>query len=1263
MPEPTPSPEANDIAMIAALQAEADSPFGQSPTVGALLERHPALAARLAKLDPVAAASAFGSLLTLAPWQASCLSFEVLVHLALAAAQGKGKPDEAFVRASFAELGSGPCGYLEDPSEELFVGTVRSPRGNFRVLEGIWEANAFLLQRFIDVVEDMPEGSGYDEIRHTIYALLTLSDMICERSGLERHQLGGEMPVEALDKRTLGSLGAKMRRVRFSFVELEAAGIDPLLLAPFLFTSPDRALLLGQMVGASTLERRPLIRDSKSLYVVLPTAVSVAIRYFIIERMTDAGMLGALRRGIANEYARHFRGTRLLGERLGTSISFQETSYGAFAGTVLAVDKGHYLNLVFFTDHLADLANTGLAGTNPDSAKIAKAISEYIDHARTEVAKQPDFISGINFLVGCGVGRGVGLSFSSKPDPCWQVEYASAHDFDTLSWVTKFKPLSLWRLMASRGAFEALGTSLHNYNGLLNLVAWARSLDGHLVPHGNMPEEMAMDGRGAMILVNQNSQRQLRHEVAKKQDTRVVRFVDGRMIPVRRNIQSDFADDRAAPDYASEELNEEGWLRAVHLAQGRAWWGEASVPEGTSGDIAYERWRLVAMWLSRAAATLDDLGGLPAGPLHWRAEFAETPTDWDMERPRMSYDEARLAVSVEVGRSNNTIITRATKAFDLALHHEENIAERALVDALIEGCFELAGRGSAERSSYLNAIVPNPLIRQAHAFAAAGFRDFLREEVGRNVVRLDRDDEAALKIGLGWTVRDPSLGGKILGVAETTQYLNDLVASIEDSLCADLKVFDCVSLLEALILNYEAAAVDRDRWRRTSSAVLALHGDPGGTLETIAKHDFELNAVFQASRMVMEVAVCECPASGGREPGKWDLSKLMTKAALIFHLGGWSDAIRWKVMEPEIRITPLGDVHAQLDHIDEIITPHARDTSDVRVKEAADSYPDFLQQQDNGDSAKSGLEPEFAAAWLDEFGMPLDDVVVFLDWLESRALSRREPVMTMARSDFATIEADGWAVSPEVAERILDMLILPARPNWRDIPEGFTERDRHPWRYRRRLSTIRRPLLPIPSEAGERYLVAPGMVRESLLYSLSHYYRGEFPPYQLGTRMKKWAGRQADKRGAEFSRAVSDALRALGWQTMVEVKVTKILRRKLDRDYGDVDVLAWRKSDGRVLIIECKDLHFRKTPGEMCEQMADFRGEVRSGKPDLLLKHLNRMDVLRAHAAEVGAYVNAVGVPALESHLVFRYPVPMQYALARLREQVKVSLFDKLVSI
>ncbi len=106
------------------------------------------------------------------------------------------------------------------------------------------------------------------------------------------------------------------------------------------------------------------------------------------------------------------------------------------------------------------------------------------------------------------------------------------------------------------------------------------------------------------------------------------------------------------------------------------------------------------------------------------------------------------------------------------------------------------------------------------------------------------------------------------------------------------------------------------------------------------------------------------------------------------------------------------------------------------------------------------------------------------------------------------------------------------------------------------------------------------------------------------------------------------------------------------------------RTDGRVLVIECKDVQFRKTLGEMAEQLADFRGEIRAnGKRDELRKHLDRVGIIRQHLPQLAEFVGRAGVDAVESHLLFRNPVPMEFALVRMADQVQVSNFGAIASI
>jgi hypothetical protein len=124
------------------------------------------------------------------------------------------------------------------------------------------------------------------------------------------------------------------------------------------------------------------------------------------------------------------------------------------------------------------------------------------------------------------------------------------------------------------------------------------------------------------------------------------------------------------------------------------------------------------------------------------------------------------------------------------------------------------------------------------------------------------------------------------------------------------------------------------------------------------------------------------------------------------------------------------------------------------------------------------------------------------------------------------------------------------------------------------------------------------------------------------------------------------------------------LRRSLDRNYGDIDVLAWNTRLGRVLAIEYKDLQFHKTMGEVAEQLADFRGEISAdGRPDHLKRHLDRLDVLAIHKDPVRVALGMGTNMNIEGHLVFKTPVPMQFSWEHMEGRVKLSLFEELRSI
>jgi hypothetical protein len=214
------------------------------------------------------------------------------------------------------------------------------------------------------------------------------------------------------------------------------------------------------------------------------------------------------------------------------------------------------------------------------------------------------------------------------------------------------------------------------------------------------------------------------------------------------------------------------------------------------------------------------------------------------------------------------------------------------------------------------------------------------------------------------------------------------------------------------------------------------------------------------------------------------------------------------------------------------------------------------------------------------------------------------------------------------------------------------------------LNILRRPLVQIDDTEDPTIIVTPGILREGLIYSVGNYYRGDFPLWQLGPKMKRWAGTYRDRAGREFSHEVANRLSAIGWKTQVEVKVTKLLRKGFGQDFGDIDVIAWNDETGRVLLIECKDVQYRKTDGEIAEQLSDFRGQLGAdGKPDLMLRHINRVRLVSAHEREVSKYINVNCKLHIEGHIVFKNVVPMKFVSTYLGLGASIHTLDEIQSI
>lgn len=282
--------------------------------------------------------------------------------------------------------------------------------------------------------------------------------------------------------------------------------------------------------------------------------------------------------------------------------------------------------MVFVCDTLKGFENGGLVGILPEAHHegLSADVEKWIDHAYEAARKSSGFRGGLTIVVACGLGRGMLQTTTGKHRKNWRVEFMGAPDLVTLSHLHGFNSLSLLRILDGRDKLAEIGVNLQNMNGLLNMVAWARKLGGHLVPHASIPDGFANSGTHNFILIDQNGLLQLRHEVAQEEDEHVCLDIFGRWLPVFKEGQSLFQEDRDKPYYVCTEA-ESRWPTGVYETASRAWWVELETTDQTPGHLAYHRYEMLRTWLRRAAPILDQAfdDTLPY-MLLWKTRFTAT---------------------------------------------------------------------------------------------------------------------------------------------------------------------------------------------------------------------------------------------------------------------------------------------------------------------------------------------------------------------------------------------------------------------------------------------------------------------------------------------------------------------------------------------------------------------------------------------------------------------------------------------------------------
>ncbi|TAK37642.1 MAG: hypothetical protein EPO30_10420 [Lysobacteraceae bacterium] len=1199
------------------------------------------LCADLARFERGAAVSLVSALLTIPRYQSNCIRIELLVALAVLHCRGTEVPQISDLGRWFSEIGSSQCAAGEDPAEDVFVTLVLYREEQFLLLEGVWESAGFYTQRVLEVLETTPDKHWFAELTSCVRAGLLVSDLVCQRSGLRRYQAGSEVRRQEIDVNLIGSSDELRARILLPVAELEHLGITKEMLKPFIL--PPRALdeMAHQRVGLSALDRHPLIDLGETLLVAMPTALSIAIRNLVIETMVSAESIDAFDRVISIKYAELLSSTPLLGSAMHAPVNWYLAEHDRISSFIFEVDAGHVIAFHLFLPS----ARTHTTGGFKEIGQLSKALCEAIEQsmrgAEKGYARLHELRRGLHVVVGCGWGKGYSGEFSREGDSAWGFESMSAADLIRLSAIPEMTIDHFWRIEAGLHAAEAAGVEIVNLNGILNLFGWVRANHGHLVPHADLPEGRVSQDRPLWITPPLDLIRDVRVEADQSNDLHMAVDPAGKHHFVRRTEPNSLFDSESARRlYGCEDCVEHGELIALYEGVRSLWLG-VQTPRIRSRSLHFKLWEMAAVWLHRIGYVIDPISG-SGESLKLTLIFEDEEMDPRKVDVEPHSDTSGLC-SYSVNRTKREAELRFGSGFMDFFRIPENVAERAVVRTMLRALLTLlqVPHVKAVAEELEPQIVLNDQARSFHIFHAYQYLDYVRGSLPSRLIEIEKIDDAMVRLGLGWRAQEVE-ENQITGKQECTQFLNRVAALVVVDIVSALSKYNRRATIERLLLNCLKAQDQEQHWKRTSAALIGLHGAGPKVLETVVEQVSRFTGAHVTSRVLVEVALCACPESGEAMPADIELSVLLARVSLLIRIGGMSDAIHYNVLEPRLAISSLGDILVRDDFGREIVEPMLSQAIGEGFVEGAPKQRRNYQMPKTQGSTREAFGEMFYSAWQTEMGFTIDDAREMIDAVEHHALaSDRLPIFSMRRSELEKLLSP--VTDNEKAKRFVSAFLLSPRPQWDKPPSGFARRDIYPWRFGRRLSVVTRPLVQIDETKDPAVFISPDLLRKGFAYVIDQAFNGTLDPsfFSSDQMRNEWLGVAGE--GHTFNHEVAELLMADGWTARENVGLPEVLNRKLVRDYGDIDVLAWRADRDEVLVIECKDLSFARNASEIAALLSDYQGRQKGGKPDKLLRHLERFRLLEAESS-VTSRVTGKATFRLTSCLVTSRIVPMQFA-------------------
>lgn len=1113
----------------------------------------------------------------------------------------------------------------QDPPEDVFLTSLSSKiGGTYKIFQANYNDNSFYLERFIDIIDNLPNSIHTKKIKTTIHSLLKISTIIADRLEIKENNISYEYFDDFINCKILDDINNIKERTKITQKELIHLDIDIKNLEPFIFNFEN--LNQNNVFDFSTIEKFPIYCDEEDNYFINVNMISIAIRSYILSNLLNESQNKELFfKKLIISYENLLKRYNMLGDLPRTSSNFItvkkiDNYFVQFLS--ITVSLGYPLLFVFlFDDFSGNLKNCNNEAKHIEIKNNCN-LNICINQNIKSIISKNNYIKGLTVIVNCGWGRPTMYSEKDKHSNIknWDNIFFNAHDFFLLSDYPFFKSIDLFRIKKLENKLFKNGGQLINLSGLINLYGFILENDGDIVPHEKIIFDAANEQ--CQIILSTDSLISVKQISRLDKSRRMILNLDGKYYPAISCLGTTSVSNKYIQNlFHIIPIHRKDIISVVFINNNKTIWSNITIK--SDFELSTLIGTSVSYWLPKIFIVLNNqVKDLPP-IIEWNLSVERINKSLKLEEQFNTTENSKISFSTHIYISSNSEFLK-----------EDNSGEKNMVTSFLRQL--LLYKKTILVNEIISKIFIDTNMKSCHILFDYEYVNNFKNDLPETIL-IDKIDEGLERIALGFVTPDKKiLKSTYVGVENCSKYLKLITDKLWKEISALLKIYDKELLINKILLNRESVRLEKQTWEKGTRALLSEYKN--AALDFINIELSKFMTIEISSRILLEMVTCS-QCNNHEEIDLLTFKQLLTKCLLLFQIGNLDEGIQAGLITPEIKVSQFGQIIMDKSFSKNIMEPFISNINNQKRALDSKNYSNYYTHNGEENIQK---DKEFEKVWKIEYKLDIEDLNLFIQIINDIGIKNNQIIFKITKNNLINFLCKRLQNNDiDDINYFLDKIILPFRKNWVEIPNNYKTKfnysDWYPWNFRRKLSIISRPIIDLNKK---NLLVSPSSVFESLNYLIINTYEGAFDETHFHSKeMKKWIRTQRTKLGNEFNKTVAKRMQEIGWKAVPDVLVRTIIGGSDNNIFGDVDVLAWSEKYQIVIAIECKNLFFAKTMKEIGHQINDFKGgnKIIRGKNirDKLKKQFDRLDILSENLEKISKYTGLKNLNYIYGLVVF----------------------------